>query len=606
MNILTAVAVSTVSSSPPHIVFFMADDLGHGNVNFNRATPVAEVTTPNMDSLVASGVHLTRVYAYMFCSPTRAATLSGRLPIHVNVLNLDPSAWNATSGEGAGIATEMEGLGRVMQRGAYYTSAIGKWDAGMATPRHTPLGRGFNTSLVYFHHCIDYWSSTVSNNTDNLCSPTSQTIDWWRDAAPALERPTAGYTDELLASEAESVISRYATSIAPTEAARRTTPLFLYFASHAPHTPMQMPQRFLDPKLNIDTLSLTGQGYAAMVSVADEALGNVSAALKRANLWKDTLLIFQSDNGGPIYDNGWRSDGEGCPSVYRPGMTGPNGRAPFATTCLDFGGAANNFPLRGGKETNWEGGVRVAAFASGGFIPPARRGSVSGELMHAADWLATFSKLAGVDPTDAGAKRAGLPPIDSIDQSDTILLGTQGTRTNVVLGGFPSPRAIIHVERDVKNGSITALWKLLIGSKQAEGVSQASWTGPHFPNRTNSNTTDWHAIVENCSAGCLYDVLADPTEHVRRESDARIGAKWVAKLTAELEAVEATAFAPHRGKPLPAACAIYASRYSNHYGPFVPYLPPPPLSPSATLMPAGRSAVISSGDRSRSRSQGAG
>jgi arylsulfatase A-like enzyme len=55
MNILTAVAVSTVSSSPPHIVFFMADDLGHGNVNFNRATPVAEVTTPNMDSLVEIG-----------------------------------------------------------------------------------------------------------------------------------------------------------------------------------------------------------------------------------------------------------------------------------------------------------------------------------------------------------------------------------------------------------------------------------------------------------------------------------------------------------------------------------------------------------------------
>lgn len=573
-----------VAAPRPHVVFFMADDLGHGNVNFNRETPVPEAATPSMDALVDEGVHLNRVYAYVFCAPTRAAVLSGRLPIHVNILNLDPSAWNATSGEGAGIPTKMEGLGKVMQRGGYYTSAIGKWDAGMSTVRHTPKGRGFNSSLVYYHHCVDYWTSTVSNNTDRLCSPTSETVDWWRDDGPALDRPDGGYADELLVSEATSIIDKYTTKIAPTLTEQQQTPLFMYFASHAPHTPMQVPQRLLDPMLKVDALSLTGQGYAAMVSVADEALGNITAKLKSAGLWNRTLLLFMSDNGGPIYDNEWRSNTEGCPSASRPGMTGWGGRAPYSTTCLDFGGAANNYPLRGGKQTSFEGGVRVVSFASGGFIPPDRRGIQSDELIHAADWLATFAALAGVDPTDHGAVEAGLPPIDSIDHSSVILHGQPSARRDVVLGGFnppgPTPRAIIHVER--ANGStgqgvgeIKAMWKLIFGNSSGGGTSQSSWTGPRYPNNTNSNTTEWHHLVEDCSPplGCLFEVFGDPTEHVRRERDPS-ASHWVSILTEKLEAVEATAFNPMRGNPLPAACEVFESKYSNHYGPFVDFLPP--------------------------------
>jgi hypothetical protein len=55
----------------------------------------------------------------------------------------------------------------------------------------------------------------------------------------------------------------------------------------------------------------------------------------------------QSDNGGPIYDSNWKETG-GCPSANRPGMTGPSGRKPYSETCLDFGGAANNHPMRCG------------------------------------------------------------------------------------------------------------------------------------------------------------------------------------------------------------------------------------------------------------------
>ena len=62
-------------------------------------------------------------------------------------------------------------------------------------------------------------------------------------------------------------------------------------------------------------------------------------------------------NGGPIYDENWGGVSDNCPSVQRPGMTGPNGREPYRSTCLDFGGAASNHPLKGGKFSNFEGGV---------------------------------------------------------------------------------------------------------------------------------------------------------------------------------------------------------------------------------------------------------
>eukprot|EP01052_Picozoa_sp_SAG31_P049614 SAG31_NODE_10946_length_1080_cov_0.831804_1_plen_86_part_10 len=86
-------------------------------------------------------------------------------------------------------------------------------------------------------------------------------------------------------------------------------------------------------------------------------MGNLTDSLKESGLWEETLLVFQSDNGGPIYDDNWGTD-PNCPSVVRPGMTGPNGRQPFKSTCLDLGGAASNHPLKGGKFSNFEGGVR--------------------------------------------------------------------------------------------------------------------------------------------------------------------------------------------------------------------------------------------------------
>ena len=92
--------------------------------------------------------------SHRYCSPTRSSLQSGRLPINVNVLNADMSSWNPADPVSgfAGIPRNMTGISAVMREGGYATHMVGKWDAGMATPDHTPAGRGYDTSLIYFHH----------------------------------------------------------------------------------------------------------------------------------------------------------------------------------------------------------------------------------------------------------------------------------------------------------------------------------------------------------------------------------------------------------------------------------------------------------------------
>ena len=148
----------------PHIALVLADDYGHGNIGYNRraeaGTAKAEVHTPNLDGLADSGVILSNHYAYKFCSPSRSALQSGRLPVHVNMENTGVTVMNAddpVSGF-AGIPRNMTTIAWRMRDAGYTTHAVGKWDCGMATPEHTPLGRGYESWLGYYQHANDYWS----------------------------------------------------------------------------------------------------------------------------------------------------------------------------------------------------------------------------------------------------------------------------------------------------------------------------------------------------------------------------------------------------------------------------------------------------------------
>ena len=138
----------------------------------------------------------------------------------------------------------------------------------------------------------------------------------------------------------------------------------------------------------------------------DDVVGEIVNALKKQGLWDNLLFVASSDNGGP----------------ERSG----------------FGG--NNFPLKGGKWTDWQGGVRVNSFVSGGYLPKSMQGQKTEGYVHIADWYATFSALAGVDPTDKQAAKAKLPPIDSLNMWPLIscLLYTSPSPRDATLSRMPS------------------------------------------------------------------------------------------------------------------------------------------------------------------------
>ena len=165
--VLLAACASAAVSRKTHVLAILADDFGWNDAGWHAESGGGEdevARTPNMDKLVESGMELDRNYAFKFCSPTRSAIQSGRNPIHVNVQNMDPLNVNPADPVAgfSAVARNFTGLGAVMKKGGYKTYFAGKWDCGMATPDHTPMGRGYDESLIYFHHmCVPDCAASV-------------------------------------------------------------------------------------------------------------------------------------------------------------------------------------------------------------------------------------------------------------------------------------------------------------------------------------------------------------------------------------------------------------------------------------------------------------
>ena len=247
-----------------------------------------------------------------------------------------------------------------------------------------------------------------------------------------------------------------------------------------------------------------------MVAFIDDVVGNLTLALKLRGLWDNTLIVVSSDNGGPL-QNG-----------------------------------ANNFPHKGGKYTNWQGGVRVNGFVSGGFVPPAMRGKKVDGYVALADWYATFCSLAGVDKHDSRAEAANLPPVDGLDMWP-MLSGQNMT----------SPRT----EVPLSPGLISGDYKILVGD-----VLEAGWTGPQFPNK--SSPASVINAVEHCSyTGCLYNIKTDPEERVNLAASQP---EILAHMMERFRVWNATAFNPNRGKRWKGACEAAVNTYHGFWGPFVP------------------------------------
>jgi arylsulfatase I/J len=422
------------------------DDWGWANLHAHNPTN-DEVVTPNLDALMQGGIALDQHYAFQYCSPSRCALQSGRNPIHVNVLNDDIRNHNEAEdpvGGFQGIPVNMTTIAGKLSQAGYQCHAAGKWNAGMATKHHTPAGRGYKTALTYFDMDTDYWSEAKPGCPGPTKGEKLLTVDMWDTNGPGLglngsracsQASQAGctYQDDVFKARMLGIINNH-TAADP--------PLFLFWASHVPHDPYQAPQSYLDKFASITQPER--QFYSAMVNVLDDMVGEVVAALKAKGIWDNLILVAASDNGGPV----------------------------------GSGYGANNWPLRGGKSSNWQGGVRVNAFVTGGFVPPARRGTTEAGLIELSDWYTTFCALAGVDAADPVAEAAGLFPPDGLNMWP-LLSGANATppREFVFLGGSDTnPQSGNTIVQGVIRSDG---YKLLLGK-----VHNNWWQGPVYPNST--------------------------------------------------------------------------------------------------------------------------
>ena len=321
----------------PNIVLILADDLGWNNVGYHGGG----VRTPSLDRLAREGVQLDRFYASPLCSPTRAGLMTGRHPLRFGIGCTVITPWRKH-----GIPAEERIIPEVLARAGYRRrGCFGKWHLGHSHVRYHPLRRGFTHFYGCYNGAIDYFTHEREGE-----------LDWHRGHRPARE---AGYTTHLITKEAVAFI----------RACPADEPFFAYVPYNAPHSPLQVPEKYLAmyPKL-----AGKPQAYAAMVTAMDEGIGRILAALDAKGVADDTFVLFFSDNGAGI--------------------------------------GGDNKPLRGGKASVYEGGVRVCAAARWprGGIRGGRKVSCT---MGAIDVLPTLMRIAGI--RDHGGR-----PLDGVDVLD--------------------------------------------------------------------------------------------------------------------------------------------------------------------------------------------
>eukprot|EP01006_Ploeotia_vitrea_P023287 TRINITY_DN55727_c0_g1_i1.p1 TRINITY_DN55727_c0_g1~~TRINITY_DN55727_c0_g1_i1.p1 ORF type:complete len:547 (-),score=22.30 TRINITY_DN55727_c0_g1_i1:33-1673(-) len=536
--VLILCSICSSINKPPHILWILADDYGWADVGYHRipgTTPHREIQTPNIDSLASDGLELDRMYVYKTCTPTRSALQSGRNPIHVNVLLIERDFRNPLDLDSGyqGIPRNMTGIAEVMKRGGYKTHMVGKWDCGMATPQHTPQGRGYDDSFFYFTHSNNYWNQTALRKPDCFGTPVTdmwltqgQNISvpakYWNNSwecSQNNQRAGCVYEEQRFLDRAKMIIEKHDT----------THPMFLFYAFHIAHTPLEVPQAYVDRFSFIADHSR--RMYHAMVNWMDDAIGDIVTLLKKVGMYDSTLIVFSSDNGGPIYEGG------------APG--------------------ANNYPLKGGKASNWEGGIRVNAFVSGGYLPKQRRGMKEEGLITGWDWYKTFAHLAGQDPTDHRAAAAGLPPIDGYNMWPMLSqLNVSSPRNEIPIGDAKNQWAS---SPTLVGGLISGRHKLLVGA-----VPMAVYTGPDWPNVTSHLQPGAPQHTVHCgrtpATGCLYNIFDDPLEE--NNLAPHMPTLWHTMYARVLE-LQKGVFSPNRGKVDPAACHAALNKYGGFWGPWV-------------------------------------
>ena len=340
LTALAGVAASAATAAKPNIVYILADDLGWTDLGSQGST---YYETPHLDRLARQGMRMLRYYNSQNCAPTRAVLMSGQYAPRTGMYTVN------TLERGLAVDRKMNVpanttklpldkfiLPQALKAAGYATGMFGKWHLGNDEGHH-PSQRGFDEALVSDNKHFNF--TTI----------------------PPAEYPEGQYFADFLTDRAVDFIARH-----------RNQPFFLYVPHFAVHTPIQGKADYVAAWEKKPAKGHHWHAtYAAMVQSVDESVGRIVAKLEELKLADNTVIIFSSDNGG--LGGYHRTE---APSEKK--------------------GFTDNTPLRGGKGTLYEGGIRVPFIVRWPGTVPA--GTTSDVPVAHVDIYPTFLNIAGGKP----------------------------------------------------------------------------------------------------------------------------------------------------------------------------------------------------------------
>ncbi|XP_077469757.1 arylsulfatase I [Stigmatopora argus] len=473
------------AGKPPHLIFIMTDDQGYGDVGYHGS----DIRTPELDRLAAEGVKLENYYVQPICSPSRSQLMTGRYQIHTGLQHSIIRPRQALC-----LPPDAPTLPERLSEAGYATHMVGKWHLGFCRPDCLPTGRGFHSYLGTLTGSGDHFTYRSCDNAQ-ACG-----FDLHEGERPAWEM-AGNYSTLLYVNRVKQILKNHDPN----------TPLFLYISLQAAHTPLQAPDRFLD--LYSSQSNHVRRHYSAMLSCLDHGVGQVVRQLKESGLYQNSVVIYSSDNGGQPLSGG------------------------------------SNWPLRGGKGTYWEGGIRAVGFVHSPLLKS--KGAINKALIHISDWYPTLLSLAGVPQSPRG--------LDGHDVWGTISEGLPSPRTEILFNidpvsrrpGEPYDKALVLNGFGIWDTAVRAAiragdWKLLTGN-----VGDGDWTPPQaFPDGPER----WQGLEKRRNevgkSVWLFNVSADPYE---RRDLARARPEIVKHLLTRLAEYNRTAVAPRNPPDDPVA-----------------------------------------------------
>lgn len=365
----------------PNIVLIMADDLGYGDLGSYGQT---KIKTPHLDRMAREGMRFTQFYAgSTVCAPSRSVLMTGQHTGQTPVRgNMRPGGIG-----NAPLPAESVTVAEMLQEVGYTTGAFGKWGLGGPSSTGLPTKQGFDTFYGYLDQLRAhfYYPEFLYENSTRVPLEGNDVVDDPPIAGAGAPVQRGTYSHDAIMDRALSFVDR-----------QEDDPFFLYLPVTIPHAALTVPPESLEPYLDENGNSIFSEDsfpgahypaqskpyatYAAMVSRLDRDVGRLLKKLRALDLAEDTIVLFTSDNG-------------------------PHDAGGYDPSVLD-----SNGPLREGKGTLYEGGIRVPMIAWAPGRVPA--GTTTPHVSYLGDVLSTLAAVVGVDPPK---------PNDSVNFLPTLL-----------------------------------------------------------------------------------------------------------------------------------------------------------------------------------------